>query len=168
MKRATFMVDVRSVEEVESFNGGGADQVQFLIAANPGEDPKPMNKVASGGEFSRMTLALKVILGDVDRIPTLIFDEVDAGIGGAVAETVGQRLKVLSRNHQVFCITHLPQIAALADYHLVVGKHVAMGRTHVRTSRLDGKGRIQEIARMLGGQEITPTTLKHAGEMLNH
>lgn len=168
MKRATFSIDVRSVKDIESFTSNGADQVQFLISANPGEDPKPMTKVASGGELSRMTLALKVILGDVDRVPTLVFDEVDAGIGGAVAEIVGQRLKTLSKKHQVFCITHLPQIAALADHHLVVGKHVVNGRTHARTTRLEEKGRVQEIARMLGGQEITSTTLKHAREMLDH
>ncbi|MBI4714517.1 MAG: DNA repair protein RecN, partial [Nitrospirae bacterium] len=144
----------------------GWDRVTFLISANPGEEPKPLGRVASGGELSRVMLALKVVLASVDRIPTLVFDEVDTGIGGKVAEEVGIRLKRLSKTHQVACITHLPQIASLADHHYTVEKITEDGRTTVRVRRLNDGERVEEIARMLGGKTITETTRRHAAEML--
>lgn len=158
---------VLSPEEEEAhLSERGADRVTFLVATNPGEDPKPLSRVASGGELSRMMLSFKTVLAEADRIPVLVFDEVDAGIGGAVAEAVGRRLKSIAKTRQVFCITHLPQIAMLADAHYCVQKSQTRGRTVTRVKRLDDGERVQEIARMLGGQEITPTTLRHAKEML--
>ncbi len=144
----------------------GADRVEFLIAPNPGEDPKPLAKIASGGELSRIMLALKTILVEGDGIPTLVFDEVDAGIGGAVAEEVGKKLKRVASNRQVFCITHLPQIASMASSHYGVMKFVKKDRTHTEVRLLGRKDRVDEIARMLGGKTITEATLKHAEEMI--
>lgn len=145
----------------------GADKIDFLITSQMGEEPRPLNKVASGGELSRIMLAIKTILAEVDQVPVLIFDEVDAGVGGAVAEAVGRRLKSIAGTHQVFCITHLPQIAMLADRHYRVEKVIQTNRTVTRVSKLDRSERVQEIARMLGGKEITPITLQHAKELLN-
>ena len=173
MGRTTFEVRIKPINGEggpASPTGGlgpmGADVAEFLIAPNPGEEARLLTRIASGGELSRIMLALKAILADVDRVPTLIFDEVDAGIGGAVAEVVGQRLKAISRHRQVFCITHLPQIAASATTHVAIEKRVEGGRTVTRASQLSDKERIEEVARMLGGRKITPTTLKHAQEML--
>jgi len=145
----------------------GRDRVRFLLAANPGEDPKPLAKVASGGELSRILLAIKRVLIDVDPLPVLVFDEVDAGIGGAVAEQVGRMLQALARgSHQVFCVTHLPQIASLADRHLRVTKETDGTRTRTRVDDLDPAARVEEVARMLGGAKVTQTTVEHAREML--
>ena len=123
-------------------------------------------KVASGGELSRFLLALKVCLADKGSAPTLVFDEVDAGVGGAVAETVGRLMQQLGRDRQVLAVTHLPQVAACADHHLRVAKRVAQGRTESTVQPLDGEGRMQEIARMLGGERVSATSLAHAREML--
>ncbi len=166
MGRTTFEVRIKQIDSAEGLGPTGADIVEFLIAPNPGEEARLLTRIASGGELSRIMLALKAILSDVDRVPTLIFDEVDAGIGGAVAEVVGQRLKAISRHRQVFCITHLPQIAAHATTHIAVEKRVEAGRTVTRASQLSDQERVEEVARMLGGRKITPTTLKHAQEML--
>jgi DNA repair protein RecN (Recombination protein N) len=144
----------------------GADRIEFLISPNPGEEPKPLAKIASGGELSRVMLALKTILVEGDSIPTLVFDEVDAGIGGAVAEEVGKKLKRVAAKHQVFCITHLPQIASMATSHYGVAKSVKKDRTSTEVRLLESKDRIDEIARMLGGKTITEATLKHAEEMI--
>jgi DNA repair protein RecN (Recombination protein N) len=144
----------------------GADRVEFLIAPNPGEEPKPLAKTASGGELSRIMLALKTILVEGDSIPTLVFDEVDAGIGGGVAEEVGRKLKRISDRRQVFCITHLPQIASLAASHYGVAKSVKKDRTSTEVHLLGKKERVDEIARMLGGKTITEATIKHAEEMI--
>ena len=133
----------------------GIDRAEFLIAPNPGEDPKALRKVASGGELSRALLALKCVIGGIDPDGLYVFDEVDAGVGGAVAEVIGQKLRAISRSHQVLCITHLPQIAAYADRHLRVEKVVADGRTKSRIVALDEPARREELARMLGGIQVT-------------
>lgn len=144
----------------------GNEQLEFLIAANAGAEPRPLAKVASGGELSRISLAIQVITSKAAAVPTLIFDEVDAGIGGAVAEVVGKKLRALGREHQVFCVTHLPQVAAQADHQWSVEKNSHEGATQSKVMVLGDKARVEEIARMLGGVEITATTRKHAAEML--
>ena len=145
----------------------GAELVEFLVAANPGVELRALAKVASGGELSRISLAVQVITSKAARVPTLIFDEVDAGIGGGVAEIVGRQLKTLGRERQVLCVTHLPQVAAQADRQWSVSKFGIEGRVKSMVSALDQKARIEEVARMLGGTEITATTRKHAAEMLS-
>ncbi|MDP2279220.1 MAG: DNA repair protein RecN, partial [Nitrospirota bacterium] len=137
----------------------------FLFSANPGEPLKPLAKVASGGELSRIMLALKNILADVDSIPVLIFDEIDAGVGGRTAESVGMKLKRLSKTHQVICITHLPQIASAADFHIMTEKSQTKDSTSVKIKELTPDERMAEIARMLSGK-ITDVSLKHASELL--
>ncbi len=144
----------------------GVDQVEFYFSPNPGEEPKPLAKIASGGELSRLMLAIKSLVLTQGDIPTLLFDEVDAGIGGRVAEIVGKKLKRVAASHQVICVTHLPQIAALADHHCVVRKETLKGRTFTGVKKLNAKERIEEIARMLGGVKITEKTRLHAEEML--
>jgi len=144
----------------------GLDRVEFLFSANPGEPPRPLIKIASGGELSRVMLALKSILADFDNIPVLIFDEVDAGIGGKTAEHVAQKLRKLSRTHQVLCTTHLPQIAAKGNFHLKIEKGQRDERAHVEVKELDSIRRLDEIARMLSGS-ITEASRKHAQELLN-
>jgi len=145
----------------------GADEVEFLIAPNPGEELKPLSRIASGGELSRVMLAVKAILAASDRIPTLIFDEVDVGIGGGMAEVVGQKLWLTARERQVLSITHLPQIAALADRHLAISKRVKGTRSETAVRALDGEERVREIARMLGAKERSGTPLQHAQEILD-
>ena len=167
MPKVKFEAAVSTAEAEEGLKAKGADQVDFLIAPNPGEEAKPIATSASGGELSRIMLAIKVIFTDVDPVPTLVFDEVDAGVGSAVAEAVGERLKRLSAHRQVFCITHLPQIAAYANTHVVIEKQVSSGRTKTQVLLLNGQDRIQEIARMLGGKKVTQTAWKHAKEMLD-
>jgi len=144
----------------------GIDRLAFMIAPNVGEALKPLAQIASGGELSRVVLALKSILAASDSVETIVFDEVDAGIGGGVAEVVGKQLFHLARQNQVICITHLPQIAKFGDHHFKVMKTVSKGRTRTSLAALDHPQRINEIARMLGGEKITPTTLEHAHEML--
>ncbi len=150
--------------EASSF---GLERVEFLVAAHGGSTPRALAKVASGGELSRISLAVSVIAATATAVPTLIFDEVDAGIGGAVAETVGRLLKQLGQLRQVLCVTHLPQVAARADQHQVVTKAAdGDGRPVSRIGVLDRRSRVEELARMLGGVEITDTTRQHAREML--
>ncbi len=144
----------------------GVDQVEFYFSPNPGEPPKPLAKIASGGELSRLMLAIKALVLAPGDIPTLLFDEVDAGIGGGVAEIVGKKLKQVASAHQVLCVTHLPQIAALADSHHMVRKEISKGRTSTQVMRLNAKERVDEIARMLGGLTITDKTRRHAEEMV--
>ena len=145
----------------------GIDRATFMIAPNVGEVLKPLSSIVSGGELSRVVLALKAILAKTESVETVVFDEVDAGIGGSVAEVVGKKLSSLARYHQVICITHLPQIAKFGDYHFRISKHVSRGRTITGIRPLDDKERVKEIARMLGGVEITRATLDHAHEMLD-
>ncbi len=169
MERTTFIVSLHSgaADKGEKIPGPtGWEQVEFLISPNVGEEPRPLIRIASGGELSRIMLALKRILAGMGAVPTLIFDEVDAGIGGGVAEVVGRKLLDVSRRHQVLVITHLHQIASLANAHYRVEKVVEGGRTLTKVTRLGDKERVDEIARMMGGVEITDTTMRHARELL--
>jgi DNA repair protein RecN (Recombination protein N) len=160
-------IEPRNADRAASLCATGIDDVQFLFSANAGEPPQALTRIASGGELSRVMLAVKTVLGRMDPVPVLVFDEVDAGIGGAVAETVGKRLKQLSRHgHQVFCITHLAPIAAQAQSHFVVTKETKGGRTITSASRLNAGDRVEEVARMLGGASITPKIRDTAKEML--
>jgi DNA repair protein RecN (Recombination protein N) len=146
----------------------GVDRVEFLISPNVGEEVKPLAKIASGGELSRIMLAMKKILAKVGGRQVLIFDEVDSGIGGAMAEVVGKKLRELSRHHQVICVTHLPQIACFADQHYSVRKEVKSGRTLTLVDQLNRESVVDEIARMLGGVKVTEKTRAHAQEMIEH
>jgi DNA repair protein RecN (Recombination protein N) len=148
-----------------SVSASGVDKIEFMFSANPGEPLKPLSRIASGGELSRVMLALKSILADVDNVPVLIFDEVDAGIGGRTAESVGKKLDMLSQKHQLLCITHLPQIARYGDFHLKIEKRNKDNKVHVEVQELGGKERLDEIARMLSGK-VTEISLRHAGELL--
>ena len=165
MPEGGLSVEVNS-SDTEIPQSGGADQVEFQISLNPGQPPLPLRKVASGGELSRISLAIQVVCREDRRIPTFIFDEVDAGIGGGVAETVGNLLHGLTAAHQVFCVTHLPQVASQGDHHLLVEKSSRRDSTRTRVITLDAERRVEEIARMLGGREITKKTREHAREML--
>jgi DNA repair protein RecN (Recombination protein N) len=156
-----------------SWSVRGADRVLFLISSNVGEEPKPLDKVASGGELSRIALALKTCVGQAGNPSgagktqrTLVFDEVDTGIGGAVAESVGRRLKKLAAANQVLCVTHLAQIAGFADHHYYVEKREVKGRTIAEIEELAGEARTREIGRMLSGQRLTPEALKHAEQLI--
>jgi DNA repair protein RecN (Recombination protein N) len=162
MKKTTFQVQIEDLP----LSTKGTDRVEFLISPNLGEEVKPLAKIASGGELSRMMLAMKRILAGVGGRQVLIFDEVDSGIGGAIAEVVGRKLRELSRNHQVICVTHLPQIACYADTHYSVRKEVKGGRTLTRVERLEKDTAVDEIARMLGGVTVTERTTAHAKEMI--
>ncbi len=144
----------------------GADAVAFYMSANAGEALKPLSKVASGGELARIMLAMKNVLAEQDQVATLIFDEVDTGVSGRAAQKVAQKLKSVAAHKQVLCVTHLPQLAALADTHLLIAKSERDGRTYTTVTPLDRDGRIREVARIIGGATITPTTLKSAEEML--
>ena len=144
----------------------GIDKAELLISANPGETPRPVAKIASGGELSRMMLAIKTVLAATDDVDTLIFDEVDTGISGSAAEKVGLKLKQVSRESQVLCVTHQAQIAALADHHYLIEKRVEQGRTFTVVSPLDHGGRVKELARIIGGVDITQAALSHAEDML--
>jgi DNA repair protein RecN (Recombination protein N) len=144
----------------------GLDEVEYRFSPNPGEPPRPLARIASGGELSRVMLALKSILARADATPTLIFDEVDAGIGGRTARIVGEKLFRVAQSHQVFCITHLPQIASHGDHHYRIAKSVHANRTTTQIQPLDFPARIEELARMSGGKTITDTTRRHAEEML--
>ncbi len=148
------------------FSANGNDEIEFLVSANPGLPPRPLAKVASGGELSRISLALQVAAVEAAHLPCLVFDEVDAGVGGAVAEMVGRQLHELAGKGQVLCVTHLPQVASQSDHQLRVSKHVVRGKTRTRIEILDGAARIEELARMLGGTTITDRTREHAREML--
>ena len=146
---------------------GGIDSVEFMISPNVGEDLRPMAKIASGGELSRIMLALKTILARSSSVETLVFDEIDSGIAGATAAIIGEKLRSLARYHQIVCITHLPQIASSGELHFLVEKKVSGGRTRTHIAPLDREDRINEIARLLGGKTISEKTLAHAREMLS-
>jgi len=167
MERTRFQVEFKTAgTDAHPFTAQGIDKIEFLIAPNPGEPLKPLSKIASGGEISRIMLALKTLLGEVDRVPTMIFDEIDTGIGGKIAEVVGRKLDQVAAAHQVVCITHLPQIASKGATHFHVAKHAEENRTRTSIQQLTPAERLQEIARMLGGENLTQTTLQHAREML--
>jgi DNA repair protein RecN (Recombination protein N) len=168
-----FEVDVRSSEQESHWTAAGCDEVEYRIATNAGEPVKPLAEIASGGEMSRVMLALKVAVEENSSKTrkkttprTLVFDEIDIGIGGRAAEAVGHKLKALARGQQVLCVTHLPQIAAFADQHLVVEKREAQGRTKTQIRTLDDRARNHEVARMLSGAKVTDTSLQHAAQMI--
>ena len=169
MPHASFSVNFKNGvnDTAESFGPKGIDDIEFYLTANKGEESRPLSKVASGGELSRIILALKNVLSRTGSVSSIIFDEVDNGIGGAVAEIVGRKLKEVSANHQVVCITHLPQIACFGDKHMYVSKKVVKGRTVTSLEELDSEQKIEEISRMLGGVNVTQKTREHAREMLN-
>ncbi|MBM7869197.1 DNA repair protein RecN (Recombination protein N) [Clostridium pascui] len=164
LEKSTFKV---SVELKEELNENGLDKVQFLISTNPGEPLKPLEKVVSGGELSRIMLALKTVFVNKDKIPSVIFDEIDTGISGRIAQSVGEKMYSISKTHQVFCVTHLPQIACISDVHYQVAKEVINNKTYTSINRLNDKEKSQEIARMIGGTEVTTLTLRHAEEMID-
>ncbi|MFA5324327.1 MAG: DNA repair protein RecN [Smithella sp.] len=168
MPHAAFFVNFKQQDgSAENFGAKGADEIEFYLSANQGEEARPLNKVASGGELSRIILALKNVLSLTGSVSSIIFDEVDNGIGGAVAEIVGRKLKEVSSNHQVICITHLPQIACFGEKHLYVSKKVVKGRTITSVNELDNEQKIEEISRMLGGVNVTAKTREHAREMIS-
>ena len=145
----------------------GGETACFLMSANVGEEMKPLSKVASGGELARIMLALKNVLAEQDSVGTMIFDEVDAGVSGRAAQRVAEKLRSVAAGRQVLCVTHLPQIAALAEHHLLITKSERQGRTYTEVTPLDQQGRTEELARMIGGAQITETTLQSAAEMLH-
>jgi DNA repair protein RecN (Recombination protein N) len=175
MEKAKFSVEIRHIDDSRGIdvNGRtikvgetGIDQIEFLISPNPGEPLRPVAKIASGGELSRIMLGMKTILADVEDVGTLIFDEVDTGVSGRAAQAIAEKLALLSRKRQVLCITHLPQMACMADAHFLILKNTTDTETQTEVSLLDAQGRVLELARMLGGAEVTETTKQHAREMV--
>ena len=162
MSGGRFAIDLVDCEA----SATGLEQIEFMVAGHAGVQARPLAKVASGGELARISLAISVITSCATATPTLIFDEVDSGIGGAVAEVVGRLLKRLGQDRQVLCVTHLPQVASQGNQHFEVSKTQDNGKTYSQITALDHKQRVEEIARMLGGLEITATTRKHARELL--
>jgi DNA repair protein RecN (Recombination protein N) len=155
-----------ALHPIDAGSAQGNEAVEFLVSTNPGVEPRPLAKVASGGELSRISLAIQVITAKAAAVPTLVFDEVDAGIGGAVAEVVGRKLRLLGGERQVLCVTHLPQVAAQADHQWSVAKLTVNGATRSRVTVLEEAERVEEVARMLGGMTITDTSRSHARELL--
>lgn len=166
MEQATFDIVVTAEEGSEAFGTTGRDRVEFLLSSNAGEPPRPLSRIASGGELSRIMLALKTVLAETDRVPILVFDEIDTGVGGAAAAAMGVRLRRLGSFHQVFCITHLPQVASQAEHHLLVEKGQDGQRTATSVRSLSGIGREEEIARMVGGEVITKKVRETAAELI--
>lgn len=169
MGKATFKIDIKPHQSKDgniSFTQKGIDKVEFLISTNAGEPLKPLIKIVSGGEMSRIMLAIKTILANTDNIPTIIFDEIDSGISGRTANTVGEKLAIISQSHQVLCITHLPQIASMADIHFFIEKITKQKTTITKIYEIEQKDRITELARLLGGINITDLTYQHAKETL--
>ncbi len=166
MKNSSFKVELSFNKDEKYFSKNGLNSAEFLISSNAGEPLKPLSRIASGGEMSRIMLAIKTILANVDAIPTLIFDEIDTGISGKAAQKVGERLSYISRTHQVLCVTHLSQLACMADNHLYIEKNSDGENTYTTVRKLDHKGRVQEIARIIGGSDITALALKHSEELI--
>jgi DNA repair protein RecN (Recombination protein N) len=166
MDQAIFQVMVAIDESTEGLGPAGRDRVEFLLSSNPGEPPRPLSRVASGGELSRIMLALKTVLAEMDQVPVLVFDEIDTGVGGAVAAAMGTRLRQLGSFHQVFCITHLPQVASHAEHHLLVEKGLEGQRTSTLVRTLKEMGREEEIARMLSGPTVTKKVRETAAELI--
>jgi DNA repair protein RecN (Recombination protein N) len=163
MQGGKFQVALSTLEQPAQY---GLEQAEFLVAGHSGSTPRPVGKVASGGELSRIALAIAVTTSQLGQAQTLIFDEVDSGVGGSVAETVGRLMSQLGKDRQVMAVTHLPQVASCADQHLVVAKKSAKGATTSHVGAVAGEQRVAEIARMLGGERLSGTTLAHAREML--
>ncbi|GJL54145.1 MAG: DNA repair protein RecN [Nitrospirales bacterium] len=166
MSNVRLSVQIDAMSDVETFGPTGKDVVEFMFSANPGEPLHPLAKIASGGELSRVMLAMKSVLSEADEIPVLVFDEVDAGVGGGVGCVIGKRLRDVAQYHQVFCITHLPQLASQAHAHFHIEKEVSENKTVTRVRQLDDKERENEISRMLGGVEVTTAVRQMAAEML--
>lgn len=177
MERTVFNVQINRVEDRNNegihlegtnykFSRDGIDQIEFMMSPNPGEPLRSLAKIASGGELSRIMLALKTIFARIDRVPVLVFDEVDTGVSGRAAQAIAEKMSQLSRHCQVFSITHLPQVASMADVHYSIHKEVAHERTYTKITDLNEQDRIEELARMLGGASVTETTLQHSHEML--
>lgn len=162
MENARFEVTFKEI----IFTAEGIDEVEFYITTNPGEPLKPLVKVASGGEISRVMLALKTIFSKTQGLTSIVFDEVDTGVSGRVAQAIADKIYQIGKNSQALCITHLPQVAAKADHQLFIRKEVVNGRTLTRVEELTEKDRTEEIARMLAGAEITELTVRHAKELL--
>lgn len=154
------------IEKLEYYTTNGMDKIEFMISTNPNEPLKPLSKIVSGGEMSRIMLAFKSILAEIDEIPTLIFDEIDSGISGRTAQVVGEKIAKISNTHQIICITHLPQIAALADSHYLIDKEIKNNKAVTSINKLNHEERIAELSRLLGGVDLTETTKKHAEEMI--
>ncbi len=167
MKNSSFKVELSFIKEEKYFSKNGLNSVEFLISSNAGEPLKPLSRIASGGEMSRIMLAIKTILANVDAIPTLIFDEIDTGISGKAAQKVGEKLSYISKTHQVLCVTHLSQLACMADNHLYIEKNSDGENTYTTVRKLDHKGRVEEIARIIGGSDITALALKHSEELID-
>jgi DNA repair protein RecN (Recombination protein N) len=159
-------IQTAAMDDESGYLETGIDRVEFFVATNPGEDPRPLARIASGGEISRLMLALKTVSAPPEIPRTLVFDEVDVGIGGRVSEAIGQRLWELSRGNQVLCVTHQAQIARFADAHFTVRKEREGERAFTRVVRLDRRGQVEELARMIGGADVTETARRHAREML--
>ena len=173
MKKSKFHVDIQfNVDSPEpgerKYTQNGLDAVEFLISPNAGEPLKPLARIASGGEMSRIMLAIKTILAEVDRIPTMIFDEIDIGISGIAAQKVGEKLSYISFGHQVICVTHLAQIACMAEHHYLIEKIMEENSTKTIVNKLDGEEKTKEIARLIGGGESSKASLKYAEEMINN
>jgi DNA repair protein RecN (Recombination protein N) len=166
MEQTQFLIQIAAREGEAAYGDQGADRAEFLLSTNLGEPLKPIARVASGGELSRVMLALKSVLAEADRVPVLIFDEIDTGVGGAVAAAIGKRLRALGRFHQVLCVTHLPQVASQAHHHWCVEKSTAGDRMVTTVRLLSGLGREQEIARMLGGETVTKKVRETAAELI--
>jgi len=166
MGQTQFVINVVMARGEDGWGLSGADRVEFLLSANAGEPLQPISRVASGGELSRVMLALKSVLAEADEVPVLVFDEIDMGVGGAVAAAIGKRLRTLGRFHQVFCITHLPQVASQAQHHLCVEKSQVKNRTLTTVQSISGLQREGEIARMLGGETITKKVRETAAELI--
>jgi DNA repair protein RecN (Recombination protein N) len=172
-QQPVFQVEVNRLEEGVAIGEGGLlagsrgmDRVQFRLSMNLGESPRPLWRIASGGELSRIMLAMKKVLAEAERVPTLVLDEIDAGIGGAVAHALGEKLAHIGRSHQVLCVTHLPQVACFAQHHLKVGKEIRGDRTVTVVSVLDWEGRVEELSRMLGGRVVSARARANARELL--
>ena len=163
MLQVDFKIDFKQANE---YTITGYDKIEFLISTNPGERLKPLSKIVSGGEMSRIMLAFKNILAFFDKIPTMIFDEIDTGISGRTGQIVGEKILKISKDHQVICISHLPQLAALADSHYVIEKTISKGKTTTNIHKLTEEQRVEEMARLIGGVDLTETTISHAKEMI--
>jgi DNA repair protein RecN (Recombination protein N) len=166
MGEATFSIDLSPRADLEEWTAGGSDQVQYLVRTNRGETSRPIGRVASGGELSRLMLAIRRVISDKGGIGVYLFDEVDSGVGGQTAFEVGRKLKSVARFNQVICITHIPQVASFGDHHLTVRKMVTGKRTVTQVVPLNTPERKQEIARMLGGPQLTKKSLENAAELM--
>ncbi|GAH73770.1 unnamed protein product, partial [marine sediment metagenome] len=176
MKKCQFKVSINNYEddngikiEEKKYKIGpkGIDDIEFMISPNVGERLRPLARIVSGGEVSRIMLALKSILSEVDQVPTLIFDEIDSGVGARLGEVIAQKLKALSKKRQVICVTHLPQIACRAGRHFYIEKYIFNNQTGIKLIEMEGEERVKEIARMLDGSQMSEITIRHAQKMLN-